>query len=267
MCVFSGAVQSVSKTRIFGRLDDAGWQYLVYQMEFSADDEVAMILPFPADRTGKPEFINLEKIPGFFKGLDKAFPQPRMRSTRGGMMTKGMSFSAPLEVHNVGAFEGSFVPTIDDFGRLDKRFRLPEATLESMKKLYQEFSFAVFKLKAGTNQKVHPMAFKFPSAQLDRVFFPTIHVHDGTLPKYERFDHSFYIQVPESKLQQEITLWEETRPSHTEVSPESLIASIPDRLRDALQGVVTDARGLKMTMHGRFENVDIPFILIGYDIV
>jgi len=263
MCIFSGAVESVNATRIFGRMTDDGVQYLVYQMDFSAEDEVAMILPFPCDKDrGEPEFINLEEFPGFFKGLDKQFPKPRTRGGTRGMMSKGISFSAPLAVHNVGAFEGSFVPTIEDFGRLDRRFQLPTASLDVMKVLYADFSFAVFKLKAGADQKVHPMAFKFPSAQLDTIFFPTVHVHDGgSVPEKETFDHALYVQVPSDKLERDLAAYKRKSDSRVEISPHSLTRNMPEKLQRAHQGILADARGFKVTLKGHYPNQDMPWSL------
>jgi len=41
----------------------------------------------------------------------------------------------------------------------------------------------------------HPMAFWFPRADRDRVFFPTLHVHDGALHATAHFDHVLYAQT------------------------------------------------------------------------
>jgi len=195
MCIFSRSIGKVATTRIFARLEQ-GWQCLAYQMRFTADQELAMILPFPAalreERgiVGEPQFVNLEKYPYFFEDLERGFPAKKTRSM-------SFSFSSiPLEIHEVGAFEASFVPTIRDFHRLDPRFQLPARTLSVMRPLYSNFSFAVFKLKKGLEISPHPMAFKFKSANPDRVFFPTIHVHDGSYKKEGHFDHTLYLQVP-----------------------------------------------------------------------
>lgn len=41
----------------------------------------------------------------------------------------------------------------------------------------------------------HPMAFSFPRREQDRLFFPTVHVHDGQVLSEADFDHSLYCQV------------------------------------------------------------------------
>jgi hypothetical protein len=98
----------------------------------------------------------------------------------------------PLAVVEVGNFEASFVPTIADFARLDERFRLPPKTWEALPG-YRDYGFAVFKLKKG-KQQIHPMAFEFPRRDPARLFFPTVHVHDGKVNATAAFDHALYLQ-------------------------------------------------------------------------
>ena len=47
MCCFSGPVTFVRGTRIFARITEPGRQAIVYQMEFGAKQDLAMILPLP----------------------------------------------------------------------------------------------------------------------------------------------------------------------------------------------------------------------------
>jgi hypothetical protein len=95
----------------------------------------------------------------------------------------------------VGAFDASFVPSIDDFDRLDRRFRLPDEVWAAHGE-YREraFGFAVFKLRKSTKKAVHPMALSFPTNEPDSIFFPTLHVHDGHTHPRATFDHWLYHQ-------------------------------------------------------------------------
>src|SRR5262249_22974937 len=93
----------------------------------------------------------------------------------------------------VGAFQASFVPTVKDFKRLDDAFKLPAGTWDKLDP-YKDYGFAVFKLKKGQEQHVHPMAFEFPRADKKRLFFPTVHIHDGKMHKTAMFDHALYCQ-------------------------------------------------------------------------
>jgi hypothetical protein len=152
MCIFSRAVERVSGTRIFCRNTGDGYQSLVYRMSYTADEDLAMILPLPVPN-GAPEnavrFVNLEDYPNFFTDLEKAFIDPnsfindldRLRRSRG-----------TLQVHRVGAFIASFVPTIQDFERLDAQFRLPNGALDRIP-VYHDFGFAVFQLRGMAERR------------------------------------------------------------------------------------------------------------------
>lgn len=194
MCCFSRDVESVTDTRIFARDSTSPLQFLVYEMVYSASQDLAMILPIPVPaRT--PEngvrFISLEKYPTFFADLDSGFPKPK---TSRNLLSFGgdQPAASPLAVVEVGAYEASFVPKVADFSRLDERFRLP-TTVWNMLPQYKMFGFAVFKLKKET-QKPHPMAFEFPRVNPRQLFFPTIHIHDGQVHAKAEFDHTLYAQ-------------------------------------------------------------------------
>ncbi len=192
MCCFSREIESVTNTQIFARLGPHGRQFVIYAMSLSTRKDVAMVLPLPVlPGSGEEavEFINLEKYPTLFTDMDSGFPLPPHRDG-----SKGVTpVVAPvLEVKQVGAFQASFVPSVADFARLDKRFRLPDGTWEKLPG-YAGFGFAVFKLRSGEHN-VHPMAFSFPSAVPDRLFFPTLHIHDGKVHPTADFDHTLYCQ-------------------------------------------------------------------------
>ena len=215
MCMFSGEVQSVSQTNIFARLDGKNHQYLVYDMTFGTDTDVAMILPLPVCSHAEDavQFLSLEGYEHFFEDMESGFPRPRGLATALGADNLRGSV---LEVHDVGAYEASFVPMLRDFGRLDSRFTLPRQVWDRLPQ-YADYGFAVFKLR-GTAQetdrtsgppwlqreippveyappaKAHPMAFRFPTRAADRLFFPTVHVHDGEVHDEEEFDHSLFFQ-------------------------------------------------------------------------
>src|SRR5690606_13087928 len=119
----------------------------------------------------------------------KGFPPALVADTRGRGKTKSDN---KLEVVEVGSFVASFVPTVKDFSRLDEQFRLPAQTWDKLPE-YRDFGFAVFKLKKGS-RKVHPMAFEFARANPIRLFFPTVHIHDGTVKPTARFHHVLFCQ-------------------------------------------------------------------------
>lgn len=204
MCIFAQPVVSVTNTNIFARSLPDGWQSLVYQMNFASRSKNAIILPLPvqlpADDKSSLEFISLKEYGSFFEDLDRLFPLalPTARVSRGNADYALDSKQSALEVQEVGDFVASFAPTISDFTRLDKQFRVPQESWDRIP-AYSDYGFAVFQLKtlAGTP---HPMAFKFKSRlnteDPGSVFFPTVHIHDGEVHEREAFDHTLYLQSP-----------------------------------------------------------------------
>lgn len=186
----------VSATNILARMVVPGVQALAYGMNLEAREPVAMVLPLPvAPGSGEDAvtFVDLSKQPRMFADLASLFEivQP---ASRGG----GMRFSLPqaktLVVHRVGSFVASYVPSRADFARLDPRFRLPEVLFDAVPH-YADYGFSVFQLEPG-KVTVHPMAMKFPTRDASRLFFPTVHVHDGRFRATAKFDHALYYQVP-----------------------------------------------------------------------
>ncbi len=208
MCCFSRSVRHVSATRIFARALDEGRQALAYAMNLEIDEALAMVLPLPVAPGGGDDtvsFVSLEGYAELFADLDRAFPAPVTRS-QGLAFAPAARLRPKLAVHDVGAFEASYVPSPGDFDRLDARFRVPAALL-SARPAYRDFGFAVFRLKpqkswlgAVKRQTVHPMAFTFPRRDPRALFCPTLHVHDGTVPERAAFDHALYCQSDDEVL-------------------------------------------------------------------
>ena len=222
MCCFTGTVTQVEKTRIFARRVDERTQSLAYAMNVEASGDLAMVLPLPTDLAagdGAVRFVDLSQEPHLFATLDALFPVLEME----GSLTFDVEASRQakpqtLAVHTVGDYEASFVPTASDFERLDARFRLSPAIIESLC-ARERFGFAVFQLRgfgaastpprpwwkrvfgadeapagATTRKTFHPMGLTFQSREPGMLFLPTVHVHDGTLSATARFDHVLYAQ-------------------------------------------------------------------------
>jgi hypothetical protein len=243
MCCFSGPVQFVSDTGIFARATGDRRQLLAYSMKVGVPEDLAMILPIPV-APGTPEggvsFINLEKYPGLFTDLARGFA-PSVAAAFGGSV--GVRRSDTLKVEQVGSFVAAFVPTVGDFSRLDPRFRLPDAVWKRLGQ-YASFGFAVFQLKKGA-RRIHPMAFAFPSARPDSLFFPTVHIHDGKVHPKAHFDHSLYCQVARPGLRSLVS-WEES------AAPADQFVEI-----SRTQGLVAAGQHLRrLTLHGQLSNQD-----------
>lgn len=208
MCCFSGPVLSVSSTSIFARSAGQNRQHLAYSMKLSAAQALAMILPLPVPKGAAADAVSWVDLSGyadFFDVLYREFAPVSKSLSRGAPQAAANS----LEVVTVGSFEASFVPSIKDFDRLDARFRMPAGVWDKLP-AYAAYGFAVFKLKAG-EAKVHPMAFTFPRADSSRLFFPTVHVHDGEVHSTAHFDHALYLQTSNRERQGELMNdWQES---------------------------------------------------------
>jgi hypothetical protein len=207
MCIFSGQVELIGGTKIFARMKADGtkgmMQYLVYSMNIGTDKDVAMILPLPVSSYAEDavKFIALDAYPEFFDDMEKGFHRFEHAVAATGILAAG-GLPPRLEVHEVGDFIASFVPTQSDFDRLDARFRLPTDTWDQLPQ-YRDWSFAAFQLKAATPgstqpkaklKRIHPMAFLFPTRLDEALYFPTLHIHDGTVNEHAEFDHALYFQ-------------------------------------------------------------------------
>jgi hypothetical protein len=245
MCIFSRKA-AVSKTNIFARAGQDGRQFLVYSMTVKADEELAMILPIPVPKNSKEDavqFLNLEKYPTFFDDMRKGWPEPVTLSRGGAKAAPGAATDKKLEVVEVGSFIASFVPTLKDFARLDEKFRLPDGTWEKLPQ-YKEYGFAVFQLKKGEKQ-IHPMAFDFPRANPKKLFFPTVHIHDGKVEEKAKFDHTLYAQATGGEM---LLDWEES-PQPAELFMTKL---------DQAHGIVQPKEhAYRKRMNGMLKNEDV----------
>src|SRR5687768_4543469 len=139
MCCFTQPVRNVRDTHIFAREGDGKSQFIVYEMRLQARKDLAMVLPLPVDRAKGDQavrFINLEAYPEFFRDLRQGFRMDKTSAILAG--TGGRSDTLPVQ--QVGSYEASFVPTMDDFSRLDKRFRLPKGSWDALPE-YRRFGF------------------------------------------------------------------------------------------------------------------------------
>lgn len=209
MCCFTDIVQAVSGTRIYARLRGAQ-QVLVYQMTYAAANELAMVLPLPVAHGTDEDavrFIDLEGCETLFDDLAAAFSFEGNDDVEALAMVDD-SVATTLRVQRVGAYEASFVPRAQDFGRLDERFRLPLDLWTGLGAM-ADYGFAVFKLRESRMAQAHPMAFTFPTRHPDRLFFPTLHIHHRDASPMARFDHELYCQ-PEPAMNWHLADWQES---------------------------------------------------------
>ena len=192
----------ISKTNIFARHTRPGHQAIVYSLSIASSSRAAMILPLPI-AADSPEdalrFIDLSGYPDFFDDLALACTNEYQQLSEDFECGNAAAASL-LQVHQVGDYEASYVPSMADFDRLAPCFRLPPQVWQQMP-AYADYGFAVFQLKLTlsgaadrTDNAVHPMAFEFPTRDPERLFFPSVHVHDGHYHQQANFYHRFYCQ-------------------------------------------------------------------------
>lgn len=252
MCIMSQSVRDISGTSIFVSDLGRGIHCTVYEMEVDTDTPVAMILPVPVlqgSGLDALEFVNLQGYPKFFDDMDKLFPEPMSRAVgvAGGTRSKGV-----LKVHDVGDFVASYAPNRSSMLKLDPRFQLKPNIWTSLPD-YGNFGFAVFQLKPGLgSKKIHPMAYKYPSEQPNELFFPTVHVHDGShAEKLADFDHKLYFQVSPNFM--DVSGWEKGK-----ISVQTKI-DLP-----LTQGLVRpEASIMRKRVNGKEENAD--YVLVSQE--
>ena len=201
MCIFTDEVGHVGDTQIFACSTSATRQGLIYGMSFSAARTLAMVLPIPV-ASGVPEddvhFIALKDYGDIFERCRMPFmsDRPRKRDTYDDHDDHPR---LTLAVHAVGDYDASFVPTREDFDRLDPRFRLAPDVWRRLDR-YDDYGFVVLKLQRGAWQ-VHPIGLAFTRRDPRRLFFPTTHVHHGSVSRVAKFDHELFTQnVPSRAL-------------------------------------------------------------------
>jgi len=260
--MFSGRVAEVGGTRIFARPLADGRQALAYAMRVAQDQELAMILPIPTP-VGVAEdavaFVDLSGAADLFARLDALFP---VMLGLGMAQSKSRQSRGFLQVHQVGAFNASFVPRLADFARLDPVLRLPEQVWDEVPG-YADFGFCVLALGAPARPRrglidrllgrrpaaagahaVHPMAFTFPRRDPAQIFFPTVHVHDGEVHAKATFDHTLYLQAAEAEAGAIDWAWE-------------VSSSVAGRAaRDAEAMVAADAHVFRRKLRGKLPNRD-----------
>ena len=70
MCIFTGAITSVSATRILARMMASDRQVLVYDARLRTDADVAMILPVPVPSGAGEDAVRFIALDGYHELLD-----------------------------------------------------------------------------------------------------------------------------------------------------------------------------------------------------
>lgn len=177
MCIISGAVNSVSKTKILIALDASkNRQLTVYSNAVdNRTPKNAMILPYPSVSSDSIRFHDLSDYKDIFQDCQKSVSQTR---GVGRSMTLSAKGESRLSVFQVGSYNVSVANNLEDLQRIDTGiFRLTPGCLEVLAANYaNNFGFVICQLKDGA-EEYHPIAYSH--AVHGQVFVPTKHYHDG----------------------------------------------------------------------------------------
>lgn len=193
MCIMAGPVESVSNTRIFVGADSRGLRQVVLyamavQLQARSGKGNAMILPVPGGATDVALF-DLTAYPTIFDDIDAPF----VVRSRGVSKDLDRSFGEPLEVHRVGSYDVSIVPTVDDVKRLNTSVFEVSADTENTLRGHYPVGFAFLVAQLRTSGDFHPLAYTHPVVD-GRMFIPTRHEHGGRSGDLPKWDHSIYHQ-------------------------------------------------------------------------
>lgn len=189
----------VAKTKILAMLSkDRQRQLIVYSNEVQTNiKNNVMILPVPnkdgnSDKSIK--FVDLSSYPNIFDDCRSSFASPMFLSTN----SVSFSLSRSIAIVDVGSYQASIVPSIDEFVFLNSLFKIPENVIEILKKYYaKNFSFIVCKLREG-EVKYHPFAYYHELLRHNTLFIPTRHHHPHSIggthveEAISDWDHAFY---------------------------------------------------------------------------
>lgn len=200
MCLISGQVVRVAKTRIFvapmKTKSPRGFlrQLTVYSNYVATKSGGAMILPFPSNEDSNDamrgcQFFDLSGYKNLFEDLDLlCWPKRKSRSVS---LTKTLDNS--LQVYQVGSYQ-SVIPNVEDFTRLHQSFQINPELVRFMQHTYPyQFSFVVCQLEK--EKEYHPFAYVHDTIHTGGLFIPTMHwhQHQADSPPHVDWDHCIYM--------------------------------------------------------------------------
>jgi hypothetical protein len=225
MCIFASAVAKVARTRILVAPTRDNRQLTVYENVVTSTPGAAtnaMILPCPS-YGGKVELLDLSRDGFTFGRLEACYPTFTPHASRS--MAKGLfvgveSNSAPLEVHQVGAYKVSVAPTLHDVARANRRvFTLAPNVQALFERRYSTgFAFVICAFDAGRGIEPHPVAYVHDRpGSGSRLFVPCVHEHGHArqvgVDGKEHFDHDVYsLCCTRSAISEDVRACGETPP-------------------------------------------------------
>lgn len=175
MCIISGYVNKVAKTKIFCMPSkDGSRQLTVYTNVVDTPKENVMCLPVPF-----PETVKFEKVPkDLFKQCKLSFPEEVKPYSNANTLSWSRSASIePIQIQSHGSYEVAIVPSLYDFHRVPGNFFvLSEEVKHFLFNNYApEWGVLLCKLKEGASD-YEPFAYSH-AVHNQSLFLPTKHYH------------------------------------------------------------------------------------------
>ncbi|MCC6750577.1 MAG: hypothetical protein IT371_23145 [Deltaproteobacteria bacterium] len=215
MPCFTRPVAAVGQTQLYARAADDGGQLLAISATVAAREDLALLVPLPTPAGTAADavrFLDLQSYPTFFDELGLGFTAlPRAASAAPPRALRGTP-----RAHAIAPLELSVAPDLASLARLDARFA-PSPRLLARLAEYADFAFAVLRLTSWGGLLAHfrrpqarlvlPVALHFPRRWSDRLYFPTLAVHDGDDASEPELDHLCYCQ-PDERTEPHLARWE-----------------------------------------------------------
>jgi hypothetical protein len=243
MCIIADSVRDVSKTNIASfhvaysiddnKTNEIGQPYgktiipsqlVVYSAEVdSVVSNNAFILPIfnPGNDTSKIIPLDFSDQPSFFNDIerifDRWFPKPKMLSMTNSLRSASFNSNDDyLEVHQVGDYKFSLMPSKLDFNRIDRsKLNINPLSKVAIDVHSDAYSFIVYQFFQKGKIEITPFAYLCPPCSENSMIIPTIHGHPhdnimnigtGYLPNMyvnyksdfeenAEFDHTIYCLV------------------------------------------------------------------------
>jgi hypothetical protein len=172
MCIISGSVNKVAKTKIFCMPSkDMNRQLTVYTNAVDTPKENVMCLPVPY-----PHTVKFEKVPKeLFKQCKLSFPEEPKKTTT--EYTLSWSRSDYIQIQSHGSYEVASVPSLYEFHRVPGNFFvLSEEVKHFLFNSYPpDWGVLLCKLKEGATD-YEPFAYSH-DLHNQSLFLPTKHYH------------------------------------------------------------------------------------------
>lgn len=194
MCIVADSVKDVSKTKIAsfhtaytldGGKNIIPSQLVVYSADVDSNtDTNAFILPIynPGNDHKKIIPLDFSNMPDFFSNVqnvyDRWFPRQILKSQSYSMNSTNSYSENLLEVHKVGDYKFSIMPSKIDFNRLNRsQLNVNPLAKKSIDAHTNDYSFIVYQFFQKGKIEITPFAYLCEPYREHAMIIPTIHGH------------------------------------------------------------------------------------------